>query len=60
MSGNPKKEIIALAKTYFVIQTRKSNYNLNKIAIKSGVKDLTRFHNIVYKGLYNIETVNDI
>ena len=36
-------------------QARKGNYNLNKIAVNSGVKDLARFHNAGYKGLYNGE-----
>ena len=86
MNGNSKKEIIALAQTYFTIQTRKQelsekkyneltkdekrlyrrnqvregNYNLNKTAVKSGVKDLARFHNAGYKGLYNGKTADDI
>ena len=41
-------------------QVRKGNYNLNKTAVNSGVKDLARFHNAGYKGLYNGETANDI
>lgn len=41
-------------------QARKGNYNLNKTAINSGVKDLARFHNAGYKGLYNGETAADI
>ena len=83
---NPRIKIIALAQTYFAIQTRKQelsekeynelsedekrlyrrnqarkgNYNLNITAINSGVKDLARFHNAGYKGLYNGETADDI
>ena len=41
-------------------QARKGNYNLNKTAVESGVKDLARFHNAGYKGLYNGETADDI
>ena len=41
-------------------QARKGNLNLNKTAINSGVKDLARFHNAGYKGLYNGETADDI
>ena len=41
-------------------QARKGNYNLNQTALKSGVKDLARFHNAGYKGLYNGETADDI
>ena len=41
-------------------QARKSNFNLNKTAVNSGVKDLARFHNAGYKGLYNGETADDI
>ena len=86
LNCDPRKKIIALAKTYFAIQTRKQelsekeyneltedekrlyrrnqarkgNYNLNKTAVNSGVKDLARFHNAGYKGLYNGETADDI
>lgn len=81
-----RKEIIALAQTYFAIQTRrqelndieysklteeqkriykrnltkKGNYSLNRTAISSGVKNLDKFHNCGYKGLYNGETADDI
>ena len=86
LNCDPRKKVIALAKTYFAIQTRKQelsekeynkltedekrlhrrnqakkgNFNLNKTAVKSGVKDLARFHNAGYKGLYNGETADDI
>ena len=41
-------------------KTKKGNYNLNRTAINSGVKDLAKFHNAGYKGLYNGETADDI
>ena len=41
-------------------QVKSGNYNLNKTAIKSGVRDLARFHNAGYKGLYSGKTADDI
>lgn len=41
-------------------QVKSGNYNLNRTAINSGIKDLARFHNAGYSGLYNGETADDI
>ena len=41
-------------------QTKKGNLQLNKTAINAGVKNLDKFHNAGYKGLYNGETADDI
>ena len=40
--------------------TKKGNYSLNQTAKKVGVKNLDKFHNAGYKGLYNGKTANDI
>ena len=86
MNADSRKKVIALAQTYFAIQTRKQelleseykflsedekrlmlrdrtkkgNYSLNRTAINSGVRNLDKFHNAGYKGLYNGETADDI
>ena len=41
-------------------QTKNGNLSLNNTALKSGVKDFDKFHNAGYKGLYNVETADDI
>jgi len=40
--------------------TKKGNYSLNRVAVNAGVKNLDKFHNAGYRGLYNGETANDI
>ena len=65
-NGDSRKEVINIVKElnrkegYRRNQARKGNYNLNKTAVKAHVKDLARFHNAGYKGLYNGETADDI
>jgi len=39
---------------------RQGNYTLQKVAAKSGVKNMAEFHNAGYRGLYNSETADDI
>ena len=41
-------------------EVRKGNRTLSRTAVQSGVKDLAKFHNAGYKGLYNGETADDI
>ena len=41
-------------------RVRKWNYELNKTALKAGVKNFDKFHNAGYKGLYDGETADDI
>ena len=41
-------------------QTKKGNYILNRTAVNAGVRNLDKFHNAGYKGLYNGETADDI
>ena len=52
------KKVILYFSSY--INNEGSNYDLNQTAINSGVKDLAKFHNARYKGLYNGETAADI
>lgn len=40
--------------------TKKGNYSLQQVAKNAGVKNMDKFHNAGYKGLYNGETANDI
>ena len=40
--------------------TKQGNYSLQKIAVSTGVKNMSEFHNAGYKGLYNGETADDI
>lgn len=41
-------------------KTKKANYSLQQTASSAGVKDMAKFHNAGYKGLYNGETADDI
>ena len=41
-------------------KVKKGNLGLNKTAVNSGVRDLRKFTNAGYEGLYNGETANDI
>jgi len=40
--------------------TKKGNYSLQQTASNAGVKNMDKFHNAGYKGLYNGETADDI
>ncbi len=40
--------------------TKQGNYTLQKVATRSGVKNMAEFHNAGYRGLYNGETADDI
>ena len=41
-------------------EIRTGNRTLSRTAINAGVKNLDKFHNAGYKGLYNGETADDI
>lgn len=40
--------------------TKKGNHSLNITAKNAGVRNFDKFYNFCYKGLYNVETANDI
>ena len=41
-------------------RVRSGNRTLNRTAVNAGVRNLDRFHNAGYKGLYGGETADDI
>ena len=72
-NADSSKEVVALGQTYFAVQTRKQElleeYNLlpeddkrlkSRKEIRTGIKNLDKFHNAGNKGLYNGETADDI